>query len=197
MSTKDQIQALKERGGIDAWFSGTFTYFRSCCASGFTAEEPLMLAAHSKSSFDGAKTRRCICRIWSIKTYFFIRVIPSQTFLPKSKGCFQNMGWNPKHLKEVREIQLALGLVPAGEGICVVPESARTIQLPHLNYIPILDDAATSPIFLAIRSMDESRIIVHYLIVFIRSMTLKRSNMTVHLSKLGDLNFTILLKSTF
>ncbi len=47
-------------------------------------------------------------------------------------------------------------MVAAGEGICVVPESARTIQLPHLNDIPILDDAATSPIFLAIRSMDES-----------------------------------------
>ena len=56
----------------------------------------------------------------------------------------------------MREIQLALGLVAAGEGICIVPASARSIQLSHLNYIPILDDAAVSPIFLALRSMDES-----------------------------------------
>lgn len=37
-----------------------------------------------------------------------------------------------------------------------MPESAKTIQLPHLNYIPLLDDAAVSPIFLAMRNMDES-----------------------------------------
>ena len=29
-------------------------------------------------------------------------------------------------------------------------------MLSHLHYIPLLDDAAVSPIFLAIRSMDES-----------------------------------------
>jgi len=49
-----------------------------------------------------------------------------------------------------------LGLVAAGEGCCVVPESAQTIKFPHLHYIPILDDSAVSPIFLALRSMDES-----------------------------------------
>ena len=56
----------------------------------------------------------------------------------------------------MREIQLALGLVAAGEGVCIVPESAQSIQFAHLNYIPLLDEAAISPIFLAVRSMDES-----------------------------------------
>jgi len=81
---------------------------------------------------------------------------PKPNFSTQVRSLFSEYGLEPRSLREVREIQLALGLVAAGEGICIVPESACSIQFPHLNYIPLLDDAAVSPIFLAIRSMDES-----------------------------------------
>ena len=108
-------------------------------------------------SLDGiGKPKYSLVPLLLVLTHLQYPSHPKPNFSTQVQGLFSEYGLEPKHLKEVREIQLALGLVAAGEGICVVPESARTIQLPHLNYIPILDDAATSPIFLAIRSMDES-----------------------------------------
>jgi DNA-binding transcriptional LysR family regulator len=118
-------------------------------------EEPLMLAAHSSHPLTVQKQGVYLSDLVD-QNLFLYPSHPKPNFSTQVQGLFSEYGLEPKHLKEVREIQLALGLVAAGEGICVVPESARTIQLPHLNYIPILDDAATSPIFLAIRSMDES-----------------------------------------
>ena len=44
----------------------------------------------------------------------------------------------------------------ASEGICIIPQSAKSIQIPNLKFIPILDNAAVSPIFLATRNMDEN-----------------------------------------
>ena len=48
------------------------------------------------------------------------------------------------------------GFVAAGEGICIVPESAQSIQLTHLHFIPLLDQSAISPVFMTIRNLDES-----------------------------------------
>ena len=71
-------------------------------------------------------------------------------------GLFSEHGLLPKHTKVVREIQLALGLVAAGEGVAIVPESAKAILIPGLHYTPLLDSDAVSPLFLATRSMDDS-----------------------------------------
>ncbi len=153
MSTKDQIQALKE-GRIDVGF-GRLRISDPAVRRVLLREEPLMLAAHSSHPLTAQKQGVYLSDLVD-QNLFLYPSHPKPNFSTQVQGLFSEYGLEPKHLKEVREIQLALGLVAAGEGICVVPESARTIQLPHLNYIPILDDAATSPIFLAIRSMDES-----------------------------------------
>ena len=153
MSTKDQIQALKE-GRIDVGF-GRLRISDPAVRRVLLREEPLMLAAHSSHPLTVQKQGVYLSDLVD-QNLFLYPSHPKPNFSTQVQGLFSEYGLEPKHLKEVREIQLALGLVAAGEGICVVPESARTIQLPHLNYIPILDDAATSPIFLAIRSMDES-----------------------------------------
>lgn len=76
-------------------------------------------------------------------------------------------------MHEIREIQLALGLVAAGEGLCIIPASADTIRFPHLNYIPILDNGAVSPILLLLVQWTEVKTYSFYLIVFIRCMILK------------------------
>ena len=153
MSTKDQIQALKE-GRIDVGF-GRLRISDPAVRRVLLREELLMLAAHSSHPLTAQKQGIYLSDLVD-QNLFLYPSHPKPNFSTQVQGLFSEYGLEPKHLKEVREIQLALGLVAAGEGICVVPESARTIQLPHLNYIPILDDAATSPIFLAIRSMDES-----------------------------------------
>ena len=53
-------------------------------------------------------------------------------------------------------IGFAIATELAREGVAVVPESSKAIRLPGLHYIPLLDNDAVSPIFLATRSMDDS-----------------------------------------
>ncbi len=75
---------------------------------------------------------------------------------PRCVAYFQSMVWNLKKVREVRELQLALGFVAANEGVCITPMSAQSVQLTHLTFVPILDEAAISPVFMAVRNMDES-----------------------------------------
>jgi len=81
---------------------------------------------------------------------------PKPNFSTQLMNIFAEHSLVPKHIRELREIQLALGLVAAGEGICIIPASADTIRFPHLLYIPILDSGAVTPIFITARAMDNS-----------------------------------------
>ena len=153
MSTKDQIQALKE-GRIDVGF-GRLRISDPAIRRVLLREEPLLLAIHSSHHLSTQAAGVYLSEVED-ENLFLYPIHPKPNFSTQVRQIFSEHGLDPKNLKEVREIQLALGLVAAGEGACIVPESARTIQLPNLNYIPILDDFAKSPIFLAMRNMDES-----------------------------------------
>lgn len=152
MSTKEQIQALKE-GRIDVGF-GRLRISDPAIRRILLRDEPLMVAVHSSHPL-ATQQGLYLTDIVDEKLFLYPSH-PKPNFSTQVRSLFSEYSLDPKNLKEVREIQLALGLVAAGEGICVVPESAKTIQLSHLHYIPLLDDAAVSPIFLAMRSMDES-----------------------------------------
>ncbi len=153
MSTKDQIQALKE-GRIDVGF-GRLRISDAAIRRVLLREETLMVAIHSSHPFS-SKTEGVYLAEIASENMFFYPTTSKPNFSTQMQNIFSEHGLEPKYSKEVREIQLALGLVAAGEGICVVPESARTIQFPHLKYIPLLDEDAFSPIFLATRNLDES-----------------------------------------
>ncbi|MCU4598448.1 LysR family transcriptional regulator [Acinetobacter bereziniae] len=152
MSTKDQIQALKE-GRIDVGF-GRLRISDTAVRRVLLREEPLMLAVHISHPL--ADSKGTYFADIEDENLFLYPSHPKPNFSTQVRHLFSEHGLDPKNLKEVREIQLALGLVAAGEGVCVVPESAKTIQLPNLIYIPMLDSSAKSPIFMAIRCMDES-----------------------------------------
>ncbi len=153
MSTKDQISALKE-GRIDVGF-GRLRISDAAVRRVLLREEPLMIAVHASHPL-AQRTEGVYLADIVDESLFLYPSHPKPNFSTQVRNLFAEYGLDPKNLKEVREIQLALGLVAAGEGSCLVPESARSIQFPHLHYIPILDDSAISPIFLAIRCMDES-----------------------------------------
>ncbi len=153
MNTKDQIQALKE-GRIDVGF-GRLRISDPAVRRVLLREEPLMVAVHNSHPYASHTEGVYLANIVD-EDLFLYPNYNKPNFSTQVRALFSEYGLDPEHFKEVREIQLALGLVAAGEGICVVPASARTINFSHLNYIPLLDDAAVSPIFLAIRNMDES-----------------------------------------
>lgn len=60
-------------------------------------------------------------------------------------------------VEEVRDVQVALGLVASEAGLALVPSSMRHVQRNDITYVRIRDEAATSPIILSVRVGDSSR----------------------------------------
>ena len=153
MSTKDQILALKE-GRIDVGF-GRLRISDPAVRRILLREESLMVAAHVSHPLAQRTEGLYLADIVDENLLCYPNTNPPN-FFTQVMTLFSEHGLEPENVREVREIQLALGLVAAGEGICIIPESANTIRFPHLHYIPLLDEAAKSPIFLTIRNMDET-----------------------------------------
>ncbi|MEB6564623.1 MULTISPECIES: LysR family transcriptional regulator [Acinetobacter] len=153
MTTNDQIQALKE-GRIDVGF-GRLRISDPAVKRILLREERLMVAVHSSHPFSAQKEGVYLADVVDQQLFLY----PNHNkpnFSTQIRGVFSEYGLEPRKIREVRELQLALGFVAAGEGVCIVPESAQNIHLAHLHFIPLLDDSAVSPVFMAIRNMDES-----------------------------------------
>ena len=153
MTTTHQIPALKE-GRIDIGF-GRLRVSDPAIRRVLLRKERLMLAVHASHFLAHQKQGVYLADLVD-EVIFLYPSQPKPSFSSQISNLFSEYSLDPKNLTEVREIQLALGLVAAGEGICIVPESAKTLQLTHLHYIPILDESAVSPIFMAVRCMDEN-----------------------------------------
>lgn len=59
-------------------------------------------------------------------------------------------------IKEVRDLQTAIGLVAADAGVTIVPASVQRLQRDDIVYRPIADSNATSPIVMSHRQGDVS-----------------------------------------
>ncbi|TCM64446.1 DNA-binding transcriptional LysR family regulator [Acinetobacter calcoaceticus] len=153
MSTKDQIQALKE-GKIDVGF-GRLRISDPAVRRVLLREERLTVAMHSSHPFSQYKQGIFLADIVD-EHQFFYPTTPKPNYTTQIQALFSEHGLTTKRGQEARDIQLALGLVAAGEGICIVPEGANAIQLPYVNYVPLMDADAVSPIYLAMRGMDAS-----------------------------------------
>jgi DNA-binding transcriptional LysR family regulator len=62
----------------------------------------------------------------------------------------------PRKVVEVRELQIAVGLVAAGEGVAVVPESVHGMKRNDVRYRPLADRQAVSPVMFSTRNLDKS-----------------------------------------
>ena len=61
---------------------------------------------------------------------------------------FAQYGITPLMTTEVSDLQVALGLVAAGEGITLVPASLKTVRTEQISYQRLIHENATSPIYL-------------------------------------------------
>lgn len=153
MNTKLQIDALKE-GKIDVGF-GRLRISDPAIRRILLRDEPLMVAVHSQHHLAQVESGLYLSNLIDENLFIF----PNHSkpnFSTQIRSLFYEHGLDPSNLIEIREVQLALGLVAADQGICIIPQSARAIQIPNLKFIPLLDNAAVSPVFLAVRNMDEN-----------------------------------------
>lgn len=154
MNTLEQVAALKD-GRIDAGL-GRVRIDDPGIRREVLFEEPLMAAlpiAHRLASGSAAIPMDDLLADTLI-------VYPSQprpSYADQVLGLFRDTGGKPHRVREVREIQTALGLVAAEAGIAIIPTSMRHIHRDDIVYRSIGEQLAISPIILSQRLEDTSR----------------------------------------
>ncbi|WP_130802017.1 benzoate utilization transcription regulator BenM [Acinetobacter ihumii] len=154
MGTNAQIEALKD-GRIDVGF-GRLKISDPAIKRTLLRNERLMVAVHASHPLNRMKETGLNLADIVDERILLYPSTAKPNFSSHVLSIFSEHGLEPTKLNDVREVQLALGLVAAGEGICIVPESTTSIQLYNLSYVPLLDPDAISPIFIAARNMEES-----------------------------------------
>lgn len=82
---------------------------------------------------------------------------PRPSFADQVLAAFHDRALKPRRIYEVRELQIALGLVAAGEGISVVPSSVYGLKRDDVSYKELDDPTLVSPIIMSTRALDESQ----------------------------------------
>lgn len=153
MTTSDQVDALKE-GKIDVGF-GRLRISDPAIKRVLLREERLMVAVHTSHLFNQKKSGVYLSEV-ADQPLFLYPNHHKPNFATQIRALFSEYGLDPTNVREVRELALACGFVAAGEGLSIVPASAQSLQLPHLHFVPLLDESAVSPVFMAIRNLDKS-----------------------------------------
>lgn len=153
MTTMEQIQALKE-GRIDVGF-GRIKHEDPNIRRIVLREERLIVAlplGHPLSDTIGPIRLQDLI---SERLILFPKA-PRPSFADQVLAAFTEKGLYPEKIFEVRELQVAVGLVAAGEGIAIVPASVRGMRRGDLHYLDIAEKHAVSPVIFSARMSDES-----------------------------------------
>lgn len=81
---------------------------------------------------------------------------PRPSYADQVWAMFRNQGQTPVVIQEVNELQTAIGLVAAGVGAALVPESVRGLHRNDVTYAYLDEPGFTTPIILSWRKKDAS-----------------------------------------
>lgn len=154
IGTLGQIEALKQ-GKIDVGF-GRLKISDSSIKRVLLRQEKLMVAVHAHHPLAAMKDTGLYLSDIVDELLLLYPTTPKPNFASHVLSIFSEYGLNPSNIREVREVQFALGMVASGEGVCIVPCNLDSVQLYNLIYIPLLDPEAISPIFIATRNLEEN-----------------------------------------
>lgn len=153
MTTMEQIIALKE-GRIDAGF-GRLRVEDPLVRRIVLRHEKLLVALPPQHHLAQGSNALSLIDLIEEKLIIFPKQ-PRPSFADQVLSIFADHAIKPLQLLEVRELQVALGLVAAGEGISIVPNTLYGMLRKDIHFKEIKDLNAVSPIILSMRQMDES-----------------------------------------
>jgi len=81
---------------------------------------------------------------------------PRPSYIDHILDMFRRKGAVPGHVTEVNELQTALGLVAAGVGLTIVPESVHGLFRDGVAYVGLDEPGFSSPVLLSWRKGDRS-----------------------------------------
>lgn len=153
LTTIEQLAALKD-GRIDVGF-GRLTGEDPNIRRILLRDEPMMVALPPGHRLaDGAGSLRLLDLVR--ERLLVYPKAPRPSFADQVLGVFAAANLAPAQVTEVRELQIAMGLVAAGQGIALVPESVQGMHHGHVAYRAIEDKHAFSPILFSVRHLDRS-----------------------------------------
>lgn len=150
MSFEQQINALKS-GEIDVAF-GRSESQDALIKQTFLRNEPLVLAVSKQHPL--AQTASTPTKLNWLDDDALILYHKTPNTLPNLKETdpllqlFERTDCRPKNHIRVRDIQVALAMVAACEGVTIVPESLKTVRTEHICYLPLAHDDFISPIYI-------------------------------------------------
>jgi DNA-binding transcriptional LysR family regulator len=153
MTTVEQIKALKE-GRIDVGF-GRLKSEDTSIRRILLREERMVVALFPAHRLGGSEEGVRLVELVHESILVYPKA-PRPSFADQVLAAFNNANLTPESVVEVRELQIAMGLVAAGQGIAIVPESVQGMHHRNVVYRKLIDKHAVSPIFFSMRNMDRS-----------------------------------------
>jgi len=153
MMTVEQMQALKE-GRIDVGFGRLRSEDPSIHR--ILLREERMVAALSPSHRLAEREGGLWLRDLVHEKLLVYPKSPRPSFADQVLAVLGEANVTPGVVMEVRELQIAMGLVAAGQGIALVPESVQAMHHRNVVYRKLQDKHAFSPILFSVRNMDRS-----------------------------------------
>lgn len=154
LSSVQQVGALKE-GQIDVGF-GRLHVDDSAIQLEVLMEEPLLAAlpiGHPMLDQDGPLPLDKLV----LQPLIVYPSKPRPSYVDQVLAILRERGLNASHVREVRELQTALGLVAAAVGVSLVPAAVQRLRRDDIVYRSLEDRTATSPIIMCSRIHDNSR----------------------------------------
>jgi len=81
---------------------------------------------------------------------------PRPSFADQVLAVLSERAITPLKIVEVRELQIAVGLVAAGQGVAIVPDSVQGMRRDDVVFLPLTDRHAVSPSMFSVRKLDRS-----------------------------------------
>jgi len=153
LATIEQIQALKD-GRIDVGFGRLRTEDHAIRRI-LLREEPLIVAlpvGHRLAGVDGPVSLSDV----SQEALLVYPKQPRPSYADQVLAIFRERMLLPQKVIEVRELQIAIGLVGAGQGVAIVPKSLQGMIRTDVVYKALDEPGAVSPIMFSVRQMDRS-----------------------------------------
>ena len=154
MSTMDQLRALKD-GRIDVGF-GRIRNEDANIRRVVLREEKLIAALPQGHPLSLARSVLSLRDLLN-ETLIVFPKAPRPSYADQVLAAFEDRALEPRRVYEVRELQIALGLVAAGEGVSLVPSSVYGLKRDDVSYMELDDLTLVSPIIMSTRALDESR----------------------------------------
>jgi DNA-binding transcriptional LysR family regulator len=166
MTTVQQMEALKA-GRIDMGFGRLHFPEDNDVVGELVRLEPVMVALPVNHRL--VKHKKISLAKLASEPLLLYPAKPRPSYADQVLEMFQSRGLKPMVALEANEVQTAIGLVVAGLGYALVPQSVQNLHREGVLYLPLSDDGVTTPVVMNRRRNDESELTT-YLAETVRSL---------------------------